>query len=126
MSLADELLKLQQLRDSGTLTADEFELAKDRLLQAPPAVAPPSAAPAPAPVVYSLLKEVDPAVTRVADKAVNFNGVSTIIFGVAFLIVLSIIGFAACSMSDGGGPGRDTNQHSPLGDLCNQPGVTCR
>ncbi|WP_439113461.1 PspC domain-containing protein [Hydrogenophaga sp.] len=32
MSLADELLKLEQLRERGSLTADEFERAKVRLL----------------------------------------------------------------------------------------------
>lgn len=32
MSLADELLKLEQLRERGSLTTDEFERAKARLL----------------------------------------------------------------------------------------------
>ena len=32
MSLADELLKLEQLRERGSLTAEEFERAKARLL----------------------------------------------------------------------------------------------
>lgn len=34
MSLADELTKLQQLRESGTLTEEEFQQAKTRLLGA--------------------------------------------------------------------------------------------
>ena len=42
MSLADELLKLDDLRTRGVLTAEEFERAKARLLQndptPPPAV----------------------------------------------------------------------------------------
>ena len=42
MSLADELLKLEQLRERGTLTAEEFDRAKARLLS-----------PAPEPVVPS-------------------------------------------------------------------------
>ena len=33
--LADELERLQKLRDTGTLTDEEFQLAKQRLLQAP-------------------------------------------------------------------------------------------
>ena len=39
MSLADELIKLDELRTRGVLTTDEFERAKARLLQpdAPPA-----------------------------------------------------------------------------------------
>jgi phage shock protein PspC (stress-responsive transcriptional regulator) len=32
MSLADELIKLEQLRERGTLTPDEFDRAKTRLL----------------------------------------------------------------------------------------------
>ena len=32
MSLADDLLKLEQLRERGSLTAEEFERAKARLL----------------------------------------------------------------------------------------------
>lgn len=34
MTMADELLKLQQLREKGALTDDEFALAKKRLLDA--------------------------------------------------------------------------------------------
>lgn len=33
MSIADELSKLEQLRDRGTLSAQEFEQAKARVLQ---------------------------------------------------------------------------------------------
>jgi len=42
MSLADELLKLEQLRERGSLTAEEFERAKARLLEtgADPMVSP--------------------------------------------------------------------------------------
>ena len=40
MSLADELIKLEQLRDRGTLTAEEFARAKSRLLEAPLAAVP--------------------------------------------------------------------------------------
>lgn len=99
MSLADELLKLQQLRDSGTLTDEEFELAKDRLLR-PEQPAAGASAPLVAPVVqdFNILKQVDPAVTRVADKAVNFQGVAVVIFFLVFLVVASIIAFTACSM----------------------------
>lgn len=32
MSMADELLKLQQLRDSGALTEEEFQRAKEKLM----------------------------------------------------------------------------------------------
>jgi hypothetical protein len=35
MSLADELMKLRQLRESGALSEAEFRVAKDRLLHAP-------------------------------------------------------------------------------------------
>ena len=32
MTMTDELLKLQQLRESGALTEDEFQRAKEKLL----------------------------------------------------------------------------------------------
>jgi len=35
MTLADELIKLEQLRDRGTLTSEEFARAKARLLDTP-------------------------------------------------------------------------------------------
>lgn len=35
MTLADELIKLEQLRDRGSLTNDEFARAKARLLESP-------------------------------------------------------------------------------------------
>jgi len=37
MSLADELEKLQNLREEGALTEDEFQVAKTKLLNAPAA-----------------------------------------------------------------------------------------
>jgi phage shock protein PspC (stress-responsive transcriptional regulator) len=48
MSLADELIKLEQLRERGTLTVDEFDRAKTSLLS--PAIA----LGAPSPWVQSL------------------------------------------------------------------------
>jgi phage shock protein PspC (stress-responsive transcriptional regulator) len=35
MSLADELIQLEQLRDRGSLSADEFQRAKSKLLTPP-------------------------------------------------------------------------------------------
>ena len=51
MSLADELTKLQQLRESGTLTEEEFQQAKTRLLGAEEPLPPPPPPPAPAIVI---------------------------------------------------------------------------
>jgi hypothetical protein len=93
-----ELLKLQQLRDSGTLTAEEFKLAKDRLLEASPSAPP---APNVAPSIH-LLKEVDPAITRVADKAVNIQGVTGTLSLIAFIIVALFIVLVGCSMLTAG------------------------
>jgi phage shock protein C len=42
MSMADELLKLEQLRERGSLSAEEFERAKARLLGTGPAAPFPS------------------------------------------------------------------------------------
>lgn len=38
MSIADELFKLQQLRDKGTISNDEFEFQKSRLMEPKPAL----------------------------------------------------------------------------------------
>ena len=40
MTLPDQLIKLEQLRDRGSLTNDEFARAKARLLDAPPWIGP--------------------------------------------------------------------------------------
>ena len=40
MGLADELTRLQALRDSGALTEEEFQRAKARVLEGEPAPAP--------------------------------------------------------------------------------------
>jgi phage shock protein PspC (stress-responsive transcriptional regulator) len=40
MALSDELIKLEQLRDRGSLTNDEFARAKARLLDTPASVEP--------------------------------------------------------------------------------------
>jgi phage shock protein C len=40
MTLSDELIKLEQLRDRGSLTNDEFARAKARLLDNPESAAP--------------------------------------------------------------------------------------
>lgn len=42
MTLADELTKLQQLRESGSLTEEEFQQAKTRLIGAEPPPPPPA------------------------------------------------------------------------------------
>lgn len=44
MTLADELIKLEQLRDRGTLSSDEFARAKARLLDGSATMAPGPAA----------------------------------------------------------------------------------
>lgn len=36
MSIADDLTRLEQLRDRGSLSPDEFQRAKSKLLSAPP------------------------------------------------------------------------------------------
>jgi uncharacterized Tic20 family protein len=45
MNIAEELQKLQQLRESGTINDDEFALAKAKLLSSPPEVQPVGTAP---------------------------------------------------------------------------------
>ena len=44
MSMAEEITRLQALRDSGTLTEEEFQRAKAKVLEGPPGTAPAVAA----------------------------------------------------------------------------------
>ena len=86
MSLADELRKLQELRDAGTLSEAEFAKAKAGLLAAPPAGAP---APAPAPA-YSPAPARSDALGEAAKTWVSFQ----IVAGVIGLVIAAIFFFA--------------------------------
>jgi hypothetical protein len=58
MTLADELTKLQQLRESGSLTDEEFQQAKARLLDTEPPLSPsPPQPPSPAAVLVDPERE---------------------------------------------------------------------
>jgi hypothetical protein len=73
MSVADELMKLEQLRQSGTLSDAEFEVAKSRLLApAPPPPAPPQ----------------DNSIGRAANRFVSYQLIMGIVGIVVFLIFL--------------------------------------
>jgi hypothetical protein len=87
MSLADELMKLEQLRGSGALSEEEFQTAKRRLLDAP-AAAPAPAAPAPA--AYAPQDSLG----RAANRYVSFQMISAAVGLAIFLIFV-------CSMGGG-------------------------
>jgi uncharacterized Tic20 family protein len=57
MNVTDELQKLQQLHQSGAINADEFALAKAKLLSGQPEVSPAAAAPPEATGVSSAAQE---------------------------------------------------------------------
>ena len=57
MNVADELLKLQQLHQSGAINDDEFALAKAKLLSGQPEVQPAAVAPPEASGVSSAAQE---------------------------------------------------------------------
>jgi hypothetical protein len=84
MSLADELRKLQELRDAGTLTEAEFAKAKAALLAVPPA---PASAPAPAPPRSAPRSD---ALGEAAQTWVNFQ----IVAGVIGFVIAAIFFFA--------------------------------
>ena len=78
MGLADELRKLQELRDAGTLSEEEFAQAKAALLQHPPAAA---AEQGPLPARNDSLGDA-------AKTWVNFQIVMSVIGVIIFLIML--------------------------------------
>jgi hypothetical protein len=82
MSLADELKKLEELRESGALSDEEFQKAKQRMLYAPAASAPTRPA---AP---------EDSLGRAANRYVNFQMISA---GVGLIIFLIVV----CSFSNG-------------------------
>ena len=87
MSLADELRKLQELRDAGTLSAEEFAKAKAALLAAPPASPPPPPAPPPA---YAPAPARSDALGEAAKTWVNFQ----VVMGIIGLVIAAIFFFA--------------------------------
>ena len=74
MSLADELQKLQELRSAGTLSAQEFEQAKRKLLSSPAEErsGPPD--------------ERENSLGRAANRYVSFNIIMAVIGIIMFLI----------------------------------------
>jgi hypothetical protein len=89
VSLADELLKLEQLRASEALSAQEFEDAKRALLY-PPSVAPPS--PVPPPVSGALNRSANEYFER-QNRAADYRIIWNVIVAVVFIIiVLTVIG----------------------------------
>lgn len=79
MSLADELRKLQELRDAGTLTEAEFAKAKAALLAAP------GGAPAPPPP-FSPAPLLPDALGAAAKTWVSFQIVAAVIGAVIFVV----------------------------------------
>ena len=103
MSLADELEKLERLRESGALSDDEFQAAKRSLLS-------PAAQPSPA---------EDQSLGRAANRYVSFQMVMAVVGVIIFLIFL-------CGVILPGMNRMDSNTNNfPLGDLCEPPNVTC-
>ena len=65
MNVADEIQKLQQLRQTGAITEEEFAVAKARLINGPPAAAPYAEAPARSAAVGTVVIRAPPVRRRV-------------------------------------------------------------
>ena len=89
MSLADELLKLDQLRTSGSLTTAEFEQAKKKLLDSPTEL-PRFASDMQEKRKYlaELRDEGEDTLGRAANRYVSFQMTAFIVGIVIFLIML--------------------------------------
>jgi hypothetical protein len=116
VSIADDLAKLEQLRNSGSLTQAEFDEAKHALLHpsttSPPPI--PSAATSAAPYTTDVDSSVhrysdDESLGRAANRYVDFRIVTGVIGGVLALIVFIII------LSNMGSSSGDGNTPGPLG-----------
>jgi hypothetical protein len=117
VSIADDLAKLEQLRNSGSLTQTEFDEAKHALLH-PGTMSPPpipsaatSATPYPTDVDSSVHRySDDESLGQAANRYVDFRIVTGVIGGVVALIVFIII------LSNMGSSSNDGNNvPGPLG-----------
>jgi hypothetical protein len=72
VGMADDLVKLEQLRKSGALTEGEFHAAKQTVLRG------------------------DDSLGRAANRYVGYNGVTQVIGVLVFLVVVLLLGSAAC------------------------------
>ena len=97
MSIADDLAKLEQLRNSGSLTQAEFDEAKHALLHPSTINPPPSAASATsapdASEIYGTVHRYgdDDSLGRAANRYVDYRIVTGVIGGIVALIVFLIV-----------------------------------
>ena len=70
--MADDLVKLEQLRKSGALTEDEFRAAKQTVLRG------------------------DDSLGRAANRYAGYSGVTQVLGVVVFLVVVLLLASAAC------------------------------
>jgi hypothetical protein len=82
MSLADELQKLEQLKSSGALSAEEFQQAKTKLLSSPSEPVSPPSEPE-----YLSSEQSAETLGRAANRYVSFRIVMAVIGLIIFLIV---------------------------------------
>lgn len=95
MGLVDELAKLQQLKESGALTDEEFSVAKQRLLHDTSehaAITPGHAQHSPSPLVEAIddVMEEESTLGVAANRYVSYKNNSAIISAVVFVIVAII------------------------------------
>ena len=85
MTLSDELSKLAELRQSGTLTEDEFVLAKERLLNAQG----PASGPPPTPAVNTFRRSRnDRWIAGVCGGIAHATGVESWVWRLFFTVLL--------------------------------------
>lgn len=100
MGLADEIAKLQQLKEAGALTDEEFQAAKRKLL-ADDTDVPTTDTPSPVrAVVHDIIEEVsdEPSTLgQAANRYVDYKNTSAIIGAVVFVIFIIIMLIAMLS-----------------------------
>jgi hypothetical protein len=89
MSIADELMKLQQLHESGVLSDEEFAKAKDAVLSGSPGAKP--AGGEDEGLLGNLLRGKKETLGHAANRYVNFQMVMAVIGIILMLLFLFVI-----------------------------------
>ena len=103
MSIADELEKLQQLKDAGALTESEFEAAKRKMLSES-ATPTRSVAPPPPPTrAFAGESSSDDSLGQAMNKYTNFQ-IASFVIGLVIFVIFACVAFSSFNSSNNGLP----------------------
>jgi putative oligomerization/nucleic acid binding protein len=103
MGIADELEKLQHLKDAGALTESEFEAAKRQLLAESATPTPAARLSPPTPPVFADRSSSDDSLGRAVNKYTNFQ-IASFVIGLIIFVIFACTIFSNFNSSDNGFP----------------------